>query len=467
MSDLLFAFYGDDFTGSTDAMDALDRAGVPTVLFLEPPDADDLAAFDGVRAVGIAGASRSMTPAEMDAALPRRFEALDNLGVPLVHYKVCSTFDSSPEVGSIGHAIDLAEPIFDSPYVPLAVGVPPLERYVAFGNLFATAGGDAVHRIDRHPTMSEHPITPMDESDLRRHLGEQTEKSTSLLDVRALEGEPRAVDDAFAAVRSEDGDVVVFDTLTREHLSTVGRLLWESRTDPGAEQTLFAVGSSGVEYALADRWQAEGRIEAPEAVASPGPVDRLLVVSGSASPVTNRQIERATDAGFAGVRLDTVGLVDPDAAADARREAVDAARTALDAGESVVLYSALGPDDPAIEATADRHAEREESETSAGERLGEQMGEILRTILAGTELERVCVAGGDTCGHVTPALSVYALESALPVAPGAPLCRAFAREDDFDGLELALKGGQLGGEDYFERIRRGHPDDRVASGDGD
>jgi uncharacterized protein YgbK (DUF1537 family) len=34
---LLLAFYGDDFTGSTDAMEALAISGYRTVLFLEPP----------------------------------------------------------------------------------------------------------------------------------------------------------------------------------------------------------------------------------------------------------------------------------------------------------------------------------------------------------------------------------------------------------------------------------------------
>ena len=41
------------------------------------------------------------TPAEMDAALGPAFESLRALGAPLCHYKICSTFDSSPSIGSI------------------------------------------------------------------------------------------------------------------------------------------------------------------------------------------------------------------------------------------------------------------------------------------------------------------------------------------------------------------------------
>ena len=41
--DLLISFYGDDFTGSTDAMEFLASAGLRTVLFLEAPSPEDLA----------------------------------------------------------------------------------------------------------------------------------------------------------------------------------------------------------------------------------------------------------------------------------------------------------------------------------------------------------------------------------------------------------------------------------------
>jgi len=57
---LLLAYYGDDFTGSTDVMEALSKAGLRTVLFLKPPTAAQLARYPGLRALGIAGGSRTM-----------------------------------------------------------------------------------------------------------------------------------------------------------------------------------------------------------------------------------------------------------------------------------------------------------------------------------------------------------------------------------------------------------------------
>jgi len=167
--ELLLTFYGDDFTGSTDSMEVLSLGGVPAVLFLEPPDREMLATFPKVRAVGLAGTSRSESPEWMDRELPGVFAALRALGAPICHYKTCSTFDSAPHVGSIGHAIEIGQATFGGRFVPLVIGAPALKRYTAFGNLFATFEGTS-YRIDRHPVMRDHPVTPMDEGDMTRHL---------------------------------------------------------------------------------------------------------------------------------------------------------------------------------------------------------------------------------------------------------------------------------------------------------
>src|ERR671921_2408984 len=169
----LLTFYGDDFTGSSAVMEVTAFAGLPTVLFLNPPTPEQLAQFADRRVIGIAGIARSQSPAWMDHNLPPVFELLRSLGAPIAHYKVCSTFDSAPHVGSIGRAIEIAAPILGGAWHPLVVGAPALSRYQAFGNLFAAIAGEG-YRLDRHPVMARHPVTPMDEADVLRHLARQT-----------------------------------------------------------------------------------------------------------------------------------------------------------------------------------------------------------------------------------------------------------------------------------------------------
>jgi uncharacterized protein YgbK (DUF1537 family) len=198
-SNIRLAYYGDDFTGSTDVMEALSRNGLKAVLFLQPPTARQLARYENAQAFGIAGSSRMMSADEMEKELPPAFEALKASGAPIVHYKICSTFDSAPHIGSIGRAIEIGRRTFCAAPTPLVVGAPILGRYVAFANLFARSGLDSEpSRLDRHPTMRHHPVTPMDESDLRIHLSRQTRLPIHLVDVIETErrdlgpGEPSA-----------------------------------------------------------------------------------------------------------------------------------------------------------------------------------------------------------------------------------------------------------------------------------
>ena len=96
-----------------------------------------LARFAHCRAIGLAGTSRSQTPQWMDEHLRQAFAWLKDLDAAICHYKVCSTFDSSPTIGSIGRAIEIGRAVFGQDSVPLLVGAPQLKRYTAFGHLFA------------------------------------------------------------------------------------------------------------------------------------------------------------------------------------------------------------------------------------------------------------------------------------------------------------------------------------------
>jgi uncharacterized protein YgbK (DUF1537 family) len=44
---------------------------------------------------------------------------------------------------------------------------------------------------------------------------------------------------------------------------------------------------------------------------------------------------------------------------------------------------------------------------------------------------------------------------AARLAPGAPLCRTWSSQTERDGLELVLKGGQMGSENFFATVRDG------------
>lgn len=454
---VFLGFYGDDFTGSTDVMEALALNGIPTALFLHPPTPHEIQAFrlkntvsgpeTDLAAVGVAGISRSLSPPEMDAELPPIFDQLSQIDSTFFHYKICSTFDSSPQVGSIGHAIDLAYPYFPSDYIPLLVGAPSLNRFCVFGNLYARVDGKT-YRLDRHPTMSRHPVTPMHESDLRRHLGMQTSRPVRLMDLFALEADYSVQQSVLKEILTEPGEYLLFDTYRDQHLLAVGRIIWENRKD--SRQLL--VGSSGTEYALCQYLQQQGLLEQPAPPTSPGKAEPVIVMAGSCSPTTGQQLQWAVQRGFADIRIRSELLVSPDDRAEEMQRVEDLALHSLGKDQPVALYTALGPDDPSIAATHQRKAEAGMEQTPTSSLLAGAQGKILKSLLAQSGVSRVVSAGGDTSGYIARELGIYALETLMPIAPGVPLCTAHAREERFDGLQIAMKGGQNGKTDYFESI---------------
>ena len=89
------------------------------------------------------------------------------------------------------------------------------------------------------------------------------------------------------------------------------------------------------------------------------------------------------------------------------------------------------------------------------ERIGDGLGRVLDSIFKKTGMRRGVIAGGDTSGHGARALGIHALTALTPVAPGSPICKAHCDDPTYDGLEIALKGGQVGQQDFFGVVREG------------
>ncbi|MCW5297927.1 four-carbon acid sugar kinase family protein [Herbaspirillum lusitanum] len=446
---LLLAYYGDDFTGSTDAMEVMAAAGLPTVLFLQTPDLAMLQRFPDVRCIGIAGSSRGRSPAWMDEHLPQAFSQLAALRPPLMQYKVCSTFDSSATTGSIGRAIDLGVAHMPGIWSPMIVGAPRLKRYQLFGNLFAAVDGVG-YRLDRHPTMARHPVTPMAESDLRRHLALQTQRRIQLIDMVQLRDGAATDAQCLARLKGADTPVVMLDVLDEETLREAGRLVWEQR---GAG--VFSASSSGLQYALASYWRSRGWIAEKTSLPKAGPVPVIAAVSGSCSPVTAGQIAWARTHGFAVERLDLAAVLGAVSREAELARVVALAAAAVRAGYSPLVYSAEGPDDPCVIGFDAIAQQAGLGRAEAARRVGAALAEIMRRLLDSCTVSRVAIAGGDSSGEVAGALDISALSVCAAMSPGAPLCRAWSDNPRRDGLEVVLKGGQVGARSFFSDVLEG------------
>jgi len=361
----LISWYGDDFTGAAAVMEVLTFAGLPSMLFLNTPTQDQLAQFPELRAIGVASTARAQSPEWMDEHFPTVFSQLAQLRTPIVHYKVCTTLDSSPNVGSIGRAMELGAEALGSNYVPILIAAPQMRRYQCFGHLFAAASND-VFRLDLHPVMAKHPVTPMNESHVATHIAKQT----SQIPIQTVNLEELA-----------NANINIDSILNNEQVK-------------------------------------------------PGAICECILFDASEAVQTEESLQTHIDQTIA--------------------QALNAIERELDP----LIYTAAGPTDPAVEKFNQYVKTSKRSSGELNQIIGTALGQVLYQIVVKANLNRAVISGGDTSGFATQQLGIYALSALAPTIPGAAIFKAHAN-GPMDGLQLALKGGQMGSHDYFGWVRDG------------
>ena len=141
-------------------------------------------------------------------------------------------------------------------------------------------------------------------------------------------------------------------------------------------------------------------------------------------------MDAAADAGWL---VETLPL---DAAG--RDAAIARTITALGAGRSVAFRS----DDLRLDDADPLHA------------LARAGADIVAAVLDAGAATRVIVCGGDTSSRITTLLGVRSLSIAANPVGNIVLLRAHADDPAVDGVKLLLKGGQVGGVDLFDDVRR-------------
>ncbi len=444
---LTFGWYGDDFTGATDTLAVAARANLRSILFLDVPTDAQLAGIGPLQAIGIAGTARSMNPQQMQSSLPKIGRFFQDQQVRVLHYKCCSTFDSAVHTGSLGAAVKILGDYVPAPFALFVGGQPDIGRYCCFGNLFAAAGDcGQVHRIDRHPTMHCHPVTPMDEADLRLHLQSQAMADVISIPYTAYQQQPAVldalVDRAIERCGSATGKMdtgVLFDVSDSTQLASVGRQILRIAND---HKTALVVGSSVVLQAVA---AAENVGTHADSVAGHVIDDRqhpehggpTFVLAGSLSPVTAAQV-RAAD-GYVKLPLQARSLLN-----DAAYRAAQCQHICdeLSANRHVLAYvDQQNGRDCAIH-SADLAAATARFVHSTLQLLAEQ----------GIRLGQLGIAGGDTSSQAIAQLDVWALSYASVLSPGVTICSMHSDNPALDGLAVMLKGGQMGSEDIFDKL---------------
>lgn len=249
-----------------------------------------------------------------------------------------------------------------------------------------------IYRLDRHPSMSKHPVTPADESDLRLHIGKQTAKKIGLIDLVQMQKDVTEWKEVLT-----DEEVVLLDAMHESQLTAIGE--WIDGLDEN--KTVFSVGGSGIEAALGTYWNEKGILKAKQNFQSFIKAEPLLVISGSCSPVTAVQIEWAKQHRFEELMIDAVKICEEklmDAAV------MDYVAVLLQEKRNVIV-----------------HTGTKQPENLSSEKLGTALGTIAKHAVKHSHLKRVIIAGGDTSSYAARAMEIDAVEMIASVVSGAPL----------------------------------------------
>lgn len=414
---MLLGAIADDFTGASDLANTLAKGGMATTQFVgvrASPAPEDCEA--GV----VALKTRSIAPGE---AVRQSLEAADWLlaqGCEQILFKYCSTFDSTPE-GNIG---PVAEALLDSLGAGVAVvcpAFPATGRRIFMGHLFV---GEA---LLSESGMEKHPLTPMTDPNLRRWLRRQTKGTIGLISLDTVRKGPAAIAAALEANRQQGNRLVVTDAAGDEDLISIGRALAGYR---------LVTGGSGIALGLPENFRSAGRLSGKataEAVAD-GPA---VVLCGSCSSASQRQVAVYLK-GHPGLMLDPAALMDGSVTVEQALAFV-----AAQADAAPIVYSTA---EPSIVAEAQHKFGRAE----LAAKVETFFADLVRR-LADSGTRRIVVGGGETSGAVVEALGIDSLAIGREIDPGVPALLAQRNGP----LALALKSGNFGAEDFFEKAVTG------------
>ncbi len=408
----------DDFTGATDLAAMLVENGMRTVQLIGAPAPGE--ALPDADALVIALKSRTAPVAEAVATSRAALAALRDAGCRQFFFKYCSTFDSTDK-GNIGPVADALLADLGAGFALACPAFPANARSVYQGHLFVG------NRLLNESGMENHPLTPMRDANLVRVLGRQSTGEVGLVPYAVVEAGAPAIGAAMAALAAEGKRYAIIDAVSDRHLHDIGAA--------AAEHPLIT-GGSGIAMGLPANFRARGLLPERADPAALGEVaGDSAILAGSCSRATLGQIAFARES-LSTLELDPLAV--PDAAALAA-QALAWAKSHL--GPRPVLIAASAPPERVAALQAKLGRDR------AGALVETAMAEIAAGLRA-LGVRRLVVAGGETSGAVVSRLGVRALRIGAAIDPGVPWTRT---EGDGPDLLLALKSGNFGGSDFFEK----------------
>lgn len=400
----------DDFTGATDLASVVARSGQRVSLRIGVPSGPpaDTASYEVV-----ALKSRTSPVDDAKGEALAAYEWLKLAGAEQFFWKYCSTFDSTPE-GNIGPVAEVLMAELGATQTVYCPAFPENGRTVYMGHLFV----DGLP-LDESP-LKDHPLTPMRDSSLVRLLEPQVGAPVGLIAWPTVARGTDAIADELARLQGRGVAHVVMDAISDDDL-----------THAAAACSKLSLLTGGSAFAGQLAGVASGAEPRPSPTVPP--VGRgAVVLSGSASEMTNAQVAAYVETGAPALQLDPRVLAETGSSSACRW------LEEQDLDEAPIVYATAEPE-------VVRSVQADLGKDRSAALVENTLADCARTAVA-AGARRIAVAGGETSGAVTSALGVDRLEVGPEIAPGVPWCYFTNQGEPY---AIVLKSGNFGNATFF------------------
>ena len=404
----------DDFTGATDLASMLARSGVNVSLRIGVPlSTPENTAEIEVIALKTRSISASKAIEESLSALKWLKEA----GAKKYFFKYCSTFDSTAEgnIGPVSEALMNELKVDQTIYCP---AFPENGRSIYMGNLFVG------QKLLSESSMKDHPLTPMNDSNLMRLLSAQVSRRVGLADRIVVNSGVDSLKEKLISLKENDVPHVIVDAVADTDLDTIAS---------ACQDMDFITGGSALAMPLAEFYKASGKISANDNSFMNKKLNTgSIILSGSCSEMTIIQVKNFIQRGAAAFQLDPIDLAE-----NGVKKVLDWL-SSQDFTKNTIIYATSDPDTV-------KKVQAELGVDMAGKIVEQGLSECA---IAARELgiKNFIIAGGETSGAITKALNVRQLDIGIEIAPGVPWTFSGKRNNQ---IALSLKSGNFGSEEFF------------------
>ncbi|HBU8525213.1 TPA: four-carbon acid sugar kinase family protein [Klebsiella aerogenes] len=428
----------DDLTGATTLGVLLARSGLKTAAFF---DTESFSRNEvEYPAMVVSSDSRPLPKAEAQHQVSAAVQQLQARGAHYFTKRIDTTLR-----GGIGFEIDAM--LEQLPLETVAVVVPamPQSRRILVGG-YSVIDSVALSRTD----VARDVRTPVTESWVPGLLAAQTHHQVGHISLSSVMKGEAQIEIDLQEQQQRGVRVIVVDAITVEDVDAIAgavvALNWNVlAVDPGPFTERLAVRRGLMR-------------EARAAALAPQTAEQqrgsILVVAGSATPVTKKQLQYliANDPRVCHIPVDAELLVDKKNAAEIEvqrvvqhaRQCIPQQQNALFVFESALTGRLL-----------DLQEEEQRfglSHGQAAENINQGLGSIVREVLncAGGEIKGLYMTGGDTMVNVLKELGATGIEMIDYVIPQTDMVRIIG--GDYAGLICVGKGGLTGPEDILSTI---------------